>query len=511
MKNFSIKRLLFLLALIAAFIAVNIFIKPNGWAIALMLLILITIYINYGIARRRERIANQGIPRIHKRVEALIVAREIINNKMVLQLEVYHPQKTFITGHVLDNVNDEMKARFKKDNTIFVYVDPKKPEALTIENTRSSTTNVARAQGGRWAIFVAILLTVGPILTPIIISLTDTSDRRFQDIEFVGSDPQRPIIAEVRFQDYKNIYIYIHDPLSGKKITTVKDKKSKDIGYSTNLYFIPLNDDFVILGTGNTPIFDQYDGMTFKKKSSIKQLEMQYDILNSGIANIDLRNSYVTKISKSQFLSLLTVNGDECFLSIPEGHLFYNAKQMEQYSKAKDSIIVAKTMSVFSLAPDPDNGRKKKLYKISCKYHKAIPELLYHAGIENLNVQYFNNQRSYYYKNLSKPQLLNNEYFLEARFEYMDADFVVLSCLQSMAENANELLIGINSSGKVLFRLNQNKYPNAEMMKEDNYKPRNYRNSKYYKYNNQLVILFDKYGALAIDLKDGAINWTLEI
>lgn len=107
--------------------------------------------------------------------------------------------------------------------------------------------------------------------------------------------------------------------------------------------------------------------------------------------------------------------------------------------------------------------------------------------------------------------LLTKEFFLEARFEYMDEDLAVLSCLQSMAENANEQLIGINNVGKVLFRLNENNYPNISEMRDDNYKPRNYRKCKYYRYNNQLVILFDKYGALAINLENSGIDWMLEI
>ncbi len=506
MTTDNIKKIILLIVLILVFGIIQLFIKNNIIAISLLSLMVIGILIylkrsNATSIRQKNKIIQHG-----KRVKAHILSVKTVNhNSIILSLLVEHPEKFYVTSYI---TNSYMMTResYKKDQQITVFVNPINQYEVIIPETKKETNPAPKT--AFWGVFTTVGIIALSFGIPLFVALFDTSEREFKDITIIQSNKQE-YIWEIRFESPKKVFFKIYNPITNEKIKSFKDKKDIKLDHYTNFFISQQELKVYIIGTGNTPVIDVYDAVTLEKVSDIEKFEQSDKILRKGIASIHFETPN-NRLTKDNVITITTNDGNKCFYNIQQNEFYYSEKELKDYFEESDYALLSKQMFVFVQSNIPNSVNKHQLYIIETNNKKGIEYLQRHAGSINLDVDYFNKNRKYSFKYCNLIPLCPENYFLEGKFLYFDASIAIIQHVTAINDTADELITGINKSGKTLFAINQSDYPNIKDMTENNHKP-NYNNKlKVIRNSNKIYLLFDKNGAMCMDINTGKILWKYE-
>jgi hypothetical protein len=509
MTTKALKQIIFLIVLLIAFAIIQLFIKNNILAVCLLGVMVVGIFIylrrsNTTSKRQKDKIIRQG-----KRVRARILSvKDYQRTSIILSLQIEHPEKFYVTSYVITNADSEERDKYKPDQQLNVFVNPDNQYEVYIPETKK-VNEPTRSKGGAWVTVFIVLVSVCSFGIPFIVDFFDYSDRVFKDVAFVSGGEDKGNIWEVRFQAPKSIFIKIYDPLSGEKIKSIKDKKDEELESYTDFFISQQGQKVYIVGTGNTPVIDVYDADTYNKIAGIKDFEKTNSLLGNGITTVQKRSSYYS-FNKDDVIDITTNDGNKCFYDIQKDKFFDTENDIREYIEDADYAVVAKQMFTYVLSNIPNSANKHQLYLVAAKSKKVLQTLRGFVGSNSFDVNYFNENKKYYFKDFTLAPLCEETYFLEGKFIYFDALLAIIQHVDAINKDAKELISGIEKSGKTLFSIKEADYPNIDDMKENSYAPRSNQELKTIRSNDKIVFLFDKYGALCVDINTGKIIWKYE-
>ncbi|HNW88607.1 MAG TPA: hypothetical protein PKN48_03035 [Bacteroidales bacterium] len=501
------KALLFiLLMLISLYSFCFIENKTFSYLTAALAFLVLIIFIVYLFVRKniRNNRDNRITHETHK-VNARILAVKIQKAHAILQLLVEYPDKEYVSSLIVDNT-EENGDRYKAGQKIPVFVDPKDRHHVIIPELHK--TNAPR-KNINWALLIYIPVLSASFVVPFIINLFDTSDRKFQDIECIQVTGNTEKIWEVRYKSPDKLFINIYDPLTCKKIKSIKDNLENEPESYTNFNLCLQDQKVYITGTGDRPVMDVYDALTFEKISDLATFEKSNTLFKQGISDIQSTTVYSQFVYEDVY-AITTNDGNKCYYNIPD-NMFYNTQEeLTGYFLNVSHDMLMRQKFIFALSILPEGVDKHQLYLIKATDTSGVRSLLSLAG-NNLNVEYFNSNKGYYYKYCELVPLCSDQYFLEGRIMYFDSSMVIIQHVTAINKDAGVILSGFDTKGNTLFTIKQEDYPNIKEMTEDDFSPRDYQKLNIVRYDNKVVILFGHYGGCCIDVETGKMLWKLEI
>ncbi len=313
----------------------------------------------------------------------------------------------------------------------------------------------------------------------------------------------------MKFQPPKKIYINIYEPFSKEKIKTIKDKKEEELNNSMDFFISQQGQKVFIVGTGNTPVLDIYDAITYQKLSDIKKFEQSHKKLKEGISEIEHRPSYYGT-NKEDVILITTNDGEKIYYNIPQDKYYKNENVLKEDKEESIYERMKRQMFTFVFSVSQTNSNRHQLCIVESNNKKSIPTLLEISETKNLNTNYFKQYKKQYFKYCNLIPLSGNKYFFECQFLYLDSTMAIIEYYPSMKKDVEELIIGIDKRGKVLFDIKQNDFPGIESFRKNMFKPRHYSKLKVIRDRDKIIILFDVYGAFCIDINTGKITWKFE-
>lgn len=472
-------------------------------ALAFLVLIIFIVYLF--IIKKIRNNRNNRITQETQKVNARILAVKTQKFHTVLQLLVEHPTKEYVSSMVIENT-EENRDKYKAAQNIFIFVDPKDPHHLIIPELHK--TNAPR-KNINWALLIYIPALSGSFIIPFIINFFDTSDRKFQDIECIQGTGNTENIWVVRYKSPDKLFINIYDPLTNKKIKSIKKNLENEPESYTSFNLCLQDQKVYIMGTGDRPVMDVYDALTFEKISDIKKFEESNTLFKQGISDIQSTTVY-GQFAYEDVYAITTNDGNKCYYYIPDNTFYYSQEELTEYFQKVAHDMLMRQKFIFALSILPEGVDKHQLYLIKATDTSGVNSLLSLAG-NNLNVEYFNSNKGYYYKHCELVPLSSDQYFLEGRIMYFDSSMVIIQHTTAINKDAGVVLSGFDTKGKTLFTINQEDYPNIDEMAEDDFSPRDYQKLNIVRYDNKVVILFGHYGGCCMDVKTGKMLWKLEI
>lgn len=472
-------------------------------ALAFLVLIIFIVYLFIRKNIRNKR--NYRITQETHKVNARILAVKTQKFHTILQLLVEHPAKEYVSSLIMDNT-EENQDKYKAGQNIFIFVDPKDPHHVIIPELHKTN---APGRKINWALLIYIPVLSGSFIIPFTINFFDTSDRKFQDIECIQVTGNTENIWEVRYKSPDKLFINIYDPVTNKKIKSIKDNLENEPESYTNFDMSLQDQKVYITGTGDRPVMDVYDAVTFEKISDITTLEESNTIFNKGISEIQSTTVY-GQFAYEDVYAITTNDGNKCYYNIPDNIFYSTAEEMTEYFQKVSHDMLSRQKFLFALSMLPEGVDKHQLYIIKITDTSAVKSLLSLAG-NSLNVEYFNSNKGYYYKHCELVPLCSDQYFLEGRIMYFDSSMVIIQHVTAINKDAGVILSGFDTKGQTLFTINQEDYPNIDEMAEDDFNPRDYQKLNIVRYGNKVVILFGHYGGCCVDAETGKMLWKLEI
>lgn len=472
-------------------------------SVATFIIYLLWLIVRKNIRRKQNIRITQETPGVNARILAVKAPRYGV---MVLQLRIGGPGQEYITSLTVAD-SEENRNKYSAGRDITVFVDPNNRHHVIIpEPTKGN--NPRRKFSWIWIIY-SISIS-GSVILPIIIGLADTSDREFKDIALVQVKGQKENIWEVLYESPKKIFINIYDPLTNKKIKSIKDKKQEELDYSINFIISQQDQKVFIIGTGKTPLMDVYDALSYEKISDIEVFEKSNSLLAQGISEISAKKFYYN-LNEDGFIEITTNDGNKCYYNIPNDIFYYSEKELDESVQKMNTDRLRRQMFSFALSSVPEAVDKHQLYLVEINSEKGIDPLRTLAGTNSLNVENFNDDDNYYSRYCKIVPLMKDSFFLEGKIIYSDASMVVIQHVTAINKDAKEIISGIGKSGNTLFTINQSDYPNIDDMNEDHYNPRTYQNLDIIRSGDNIIFLFAKYGGLCVEITTGTILWKLEL
>jgi hypothetical protein len=508
MKTSQTWKLLFLFILIIAFIIIYYNDANNIRAAAYMGGILIVLWLSGVVSNITMKNRKNRIIRDNKKTRAKIVSKKVHNKNTVLQLQIILGGESYITSYVYRNASNIDGENYAEGQNIEVYINPENQHDIFIPEILKESTRRMRIS---WSTIFIITVSVTPILIPIVIAIFDTSGREFQDIEYFRAGEKQESIWELRFEGPSKIYIKIYDPTNKTKALSIKDKKPKELSSNTHFFIAQQKQNVVIVGDGETPVFDIYDPVTHKKISGIEEFEKNNEILSKGIVKIDSK-TIRTKYLKDKVIEIVTNEGKGYYYNIDKNRFYNSEEEIEKEFKKEDLELLSQHMNTFALSSLRNSPiENHQLYLVEATSKKGIEDLLNFAGTDNLDLSYF--EKSYYhrYKHCKLIPLVKDDFFISGKIIYYDFDLIVIQYLESASATAESIIKAYDNTGNTIFTINLSDYPNVGEIKTDK---ESYLKSYYcqnvIRDNDNLIFLFEEYGALCINLKTGNQVWKFE-
>lgn len=468
--------------------------------LGVLLVLLVFRIISNAIKQRKKN----NILKHNKQVNAKIISTKIQKGKThVLQLSIKQNDTNYIVGYVL-KPNTNQVNKYQKGKSINVFINPSNPSEIVIPELQKEEIQHSNKNGGFIVWVVVILLSVG---IPLIINILDDSGGRFEEMAYIETD-SNAYIWELYHEPDEELLIKIYNPTTGKKIKTVKSEINVDTKNAYIYSIIPQNQNFFIINIGLTPYLEIYNGHTFEKISGLEEFVQSNKKMKSGIAKMN-KKSYSSKFVDDVILEITTNDAKELFYNISKDTFYYSDKELKKYIDKTDSEIMSDKLVSFALAPVEGNNYQKLLYIINSTSKKDKDDLLKLVAYTNFDIGVFQRSKRYECKKC-KENLLQEEPFLESNFLFVDTSIVVISSIESLGQDADEMITCYDKTAKKLFQINESDYPNYKEMQEKNIHPRNQSMINCARVNDKLIINFDYFGALGIDLKTGKQIWKFE-
>jgi hypothetical protein len=468
------------------------------------------IYLNT-LKSRKHRQNDKIVAGTEKVLAKILAVKKVNLSVFVIQFLINLPTQKYISGLVVRTFDSEEINKYQAGKSIYVYINPKDPNDIIIPLAKKEIIKPIgkRSFGGALITIIIIFSSVVvPIGIPVIIGLTDTSDREFQDEAFICANDNGGMIWEVRVKQYDKIYIKIYDPVNQEKEKSIKETRDDDDEGYMYLFLCQQKNKVFVVGTGTSPVIYIYDAVSYEKLMDIKQFEQSNSFLIGGIAEIQ-RKHYNKKIIEENIIEITTKDGNKYIYNIT-GDKFYNSEwELSLYLHQVDSVAMSKQLFAFVLSKVPEGVEKSQLNMLQSTSTKSVRELLDLANSQSLNVDYFNHNRRYYQYCELIP-LSGDKFFLKADIIYTDSSLAVLMHVESLGLDAEKKISGINTKGKTVFTLTESDFPNHDDMQENGYDPMNENDRKCIRYKNQIIFMFSKYGALSVDLATGTQLWKYE-
>lgn len=503
----KIFRLFVLILLIAATYYIYTYIQDDLIAAASLAGALVVFWIYHKIARSALKRSKWKFANKTRKQMAKVLGKGFINKRtMIVQLELGGSER-YVASYIEHNPSESQKGRFVVGHTVPVYVNPRDKYDVFIKDAEKTSSPRRSRRVNFWVIFW-VLVSFGPALIPLIISLFNTSDRVFQDAEFIKASNEKNYIWEIRYKQPRKIFFRIFNPQTGNKIKSWKETKTEDLETYTKFFISTQGENVVVVGLGATPVFDIYNCSSFEKVAGIDHLLNLNDKMKSGIANLQIR-SVNPDFGSYDILDITTNDGNNLYYNINQNKFYKNNQEINDDLYKYDIEFIEDNLIAFVLARVEDNNYQKHLYAITAKSKKYIDKLLNEVGSENFYIKNFERQKRYNCKYCDLQQL-SKKPFLKSELMYYDTSIAVVGSLVSLEQKANEEITCINKEGNIVFHIPEKHYPNYEEMEDDYYTPYNRSEIKFTRLPNQLIIMFGKYGALCFDLTTGIQLWKWE-
>ncbi|HOY32515.1 MAG TPA: hypothetical protein PKW80_11605 [Bacteroidales bacterium] len=425
----------------------------------------------------------------------------------VLQLLVGHPDREYVTGITIKNTFENQNV-YTVGQNINVHIDPKDqyhvviPQTIRVASGKSKKIN--------WFLLIYVPIISSSVVLPLVINLFDTSDRRFNDVQFIKTDENPGNIWEVRCKSSGKLFINIYDPLTNNKVKAIKDKKANVDNYSANFYIHQQGKNVYIVGIGETPVMDIYDAVNFKKISDIQTFQKTDAIFAKGISEI--QKQYTSnKFSTDDMYAITTNDGNKCYYDILKNKFIYTEDELYKYSQEKADRFIKDNKFVFALSAVPNSVEKHQLYVVRTADTNSFRTLTNLAGANSLNAGYYLDKRNNYgYEHFDLIPLCSDTYFLSANIMYFDESLVIVMHQTAISKDAEVLISGIDVTGRTLFTIRQHDFPNIDDMIENNYYFNDARYVKITRSGNQIIFFFGEYGGICIDVQTGKTVWKFE-
>lgn len=511
MKSFSVftKVLVLLLLLLAAagsFLLINdedlaLVMTVFFLVLFLALIIYFAFFESLGNKRAKKIIATT------KSVSAKILSvRQVGGKNIILQLLIKNLNKDYIAGLVIHNPNDDQMHQYKSGKIIVVHANRDNPQEIFIPEPVEQKSEKSDTFWMRAFQVIIVCLMVG---IPLYCGLSDVTEEEFHDIAIIWDNKGQGNIWELRFVEPKKIIIDIHDPFTGEKLETIKDKK--DIDFNDPWFFICQQQQKVyVIGADDAPSIDIYDAVTFEKLSDIIIFEQTNPFLKNGIASISINREYDRINYQQRVFEITTNNGDRCYYNVPKNEFYYSEAEFKSHFRKDDSLLMSKKLFSFVLSEVPEGVNKYQLNIVKSDTTKSIDALLELEYTWELDEEDFYYHKNYDYKYCEFVSPSKTNYYLKGDIIYSDSSMAVILYETSLGTNSEKQISGISKSGKTIFILKESDFPNKEEMDEDEYWPPSNLDFICKKKNDLMVILFDKYGALCFDLTNGKMLWKYE-
>jgi hypothetical protein len=492
------KIVLLFLSIVAMFIIYNNVKNPVN-SVIWMSGILFVLWIYGIISKSRQRRHKNIIIRKNNKTNAKITfVRTYKKNTVVLQLQIGHANETYLSSYTHYKPTDYERSRYQKGKSIEVFVNPQNKAEILIPETAKVKTNNSGAKWGFLVWFAIISTSFG---IPLITHLLDHSNRKFEDAICIEGNEKQQRIWELRFEPQNKILINILDPVKNKKIKTIKDKRETDLDYNLRFTICRQNQNIVVIGFGNTPVYDVYDTATYQKISGLKEFEKSNITMKKGIVSIEKKyiNSYYTM---DRIIEIITGDGKKCFYNISKDEFYLSEKKLQSFIEKNDLGVMDSSLVSFAFSPVTGNGYQKFLYSIKSKSIKDKAELLKNSGSVNFNNEDFNRRKKYKCKKCYS-ELLSKVPFLESSFLYIDTSFAVILSKQSVGNDAAEQITIIDISGKNVITIQKKDFPNLKLIQKEKYHPQKNSDLKCEHFKNKMIIYFGEYGAICLELNMG--------
>jgi hypothetical protein len=508
MKTSQTSKIVILFLLIFAFIIISLKVENNIKAASCMGGILLILWLSNLISeiivnKRRNSIIKKNV-----KIKAKIVSSKIYNNRTILQLQIILSGESYITSLVNRISKDESNNIYEEGQIIEVFINPENRYEIFIPEHAKAKTRKFRID---WATIIIVIVTASPIIIPVIIAISDTSGREFKELAYVRAGEAQESMWELRFEEPSKIYIKIFDPLNKAKTITIKDKKAKELSNYIDFFIARQNQNVVIVGVGETPVFDIYDPITYKKISGIEDFEQKNEVLRKGIAKIESKTIH-SKFNNDKVIQIITNNGSGYYYDINQNRFYNSEDEIEKHFKQADLDLLSQHMSILALSPVPNSAvANHQLCLINATSKKGIDDLLSCVGDGNLDLNNFSKAYYYRFKYCNLTTLLKDDYFINGKIIYYDFDLIVIQYLESASATAEFKIKVFDKTGKTIFKIELKDYPNIEKIKEDySSNLRSFYCKEVVRENEKLIFLFEKYGALCMDLKTGKQDWKFE-
>ncbi len=476
--------------------------QPVTFIAAYIPIVIIALLTTYFIFEKKTREKRKTIRILKYQKEiAKILSVNYSQNMLILQLQIQNAKHNYISSTIINKPNQIQSAKYTKNKSIEVYVNPKNQHDIAIPDL------YGRQAPKPLIDYFAVVFF--PVLSfcfaiPFLFIIISESDRIFQDSAFIKTINNQGSIWEIYFKSPKKTFINIYNPFKNEKIITIKNKRDKELNKHTNFFISQQKQNVFVIGTGNTPVFDVYNANSYEKTTDIKAFEQSHKILNKGIATIE-RSQFFRKFIKDGVIKISTNDKKVCYFNITQNKLYNSEKEIQKYFDQMDSAYINKHPYSFVLPYIPNSSNKFQLYKIETMNNKGINELIKLAGDNSISVDSIKENN----KNFCKfnPLLAFYDYFTEAKIIYFDSSLVVIEHITDINKDREEIISGFDINRKKLFAIEQKEYPNISKMKEDKYFHNYSKKPKTERDNDKLIIIFEKYGALCINLGSGNILW----
>jgi general stress protein CsbA len=490
---------LFCILIITA--SIIFFYVPNHWVASLSLLALLSCFFIYYQVRRKKRNQINRLSGIYKKCTATIISiKDVRPNTLVLQLLISEAEKNYISSFVIKHADNVQYYKYVKDAKIEVFIDPQNKHHIVIP-AFNEKSNLWFKRNRKTMLIIFSFIAFGSI--PFMCDLSDNSERLFQDWVYIKNSDNRWNLWELRFEYPSWIYISVYDSLAGKEEFSLVEQKEKKLDESTNFQLFQRGHSVFILGTGDTPVLDEYDDQTFRKISDIKSFESKNSFLNRGIARIE-KHSVLSEFLKEKVFMLTTNDGNICYYNFNQNIFFSTKEEVKDYFKKANSALMGKHMNTFFLSTISDSTDEiRQLVHIRAKGSKGLNDLMEVAGNENERLGYY---LSPYFKHLTIDTIAKETYFYNAKITYFDFDVVVVQSNRSLAKDSHMQIDGYDKDGNSLFHINAEDFPFNKMT--SSYKQRYYGDIR--RNENLLIIMVKFYGAICIDIKTRKIIWKYE-
>ncbi|HNW88608.1 MAG TPA: hypothetical protein PKN48_03040 [Bacteroidales bacterium] len=480
----------------------------SSLSVIILIISLLYFFVRKKIRHRRHIKIIETTPEVNARILAVNSDKPGI---IILQLLITHPTKDYIASLIIDNTEQNRALNYKAGQNIRVFIDPEDdhhiilPEASQEKNKKTKTS---------FFITIIIIAVSSASMAPAFISMIagafDQSDRKFHDIEIITGKDKQENIWVVRYKSPDKIHISIYDPLTNKKIKTIKEKKEKEMAYSSGFFIVQQDQKVFILGTGDEPLIDVYDAVSFEKLSDISTFEQTNKFFAKGISEIQNVSLY-NRFFNDEVFEITTNDGNKCYYNVTCDQFYYSGRALnEVVEKTTDGLLIRRKC-VFALSVIPNAVDKHQLFLVKTTDTGRIGALQGLAGADRLDIDYFNKNKDTGYKYCELSALCPDLHFLKGNIIYSDSALVIIRHATTINRDAEVLLSGIDINGKTQFTIKQGEYPNIEKMIEDNIDLADYQGIKIIRHDNKIVFLFGEYGGLSVDVKTGGILWKLEL